>query len=119
MRKFIVKAALAAMTVLSALAIVPAVAGAASASTSCSHTVTHAYSRTALGTQSWTAITKDACGRNYNEWETRVTHSYTGASSVEHLSKDMYSYPHYHETVELQSWTARGTYSIRWTHKSA
>lgn len=89
----------------------------ASASTSpsaCSTRVEHTYSVTSRGTQSWTYLDKRTCGRDYTEYEHRVTLSYTGAYSIEDLWKTEKPYPHWHSVEHLQSWSKTGTFSDKW-----
>lgn len=88
----------------------PAVAASAA---SCTTTHASSYSRTAKGTQSWESRTEYRCSKRYREWSHRVTQSYTGAYSVADTYKDAWQYPHWQSWETLQSWTKRGTYSVR------
>lgn len=111
-------AASAAVTagVVAGMAGAMSMTGVPAGATACVTTHSYAHTVTSRGSQSWTWVTKRACGRDYQKWEHRVSRSYTRAHSDEQLYRNEYAYPHYRQHEVLNSWTAKGTHTIKITN---
>lgn len=85
-------------------------ANAAVSVTACTHIHTDKWSTTSTGSWSHTVTNENKCGRDYDKWTVRISHSSTGAHSVTHTYKDE-DYPHYQQSAVRDSWSRAGRHT--------